>query len=321
MDFVIAGTRNASDALSLGADMLRTGGSALDAVESVIRQVEENLSDWSVGKEGFPNLLGETELDAGIMVGSSRQAGAVAAIKHYSCPISIARKVMELSPHVLLVGEGAELFAKSLGYEQTELTSKEMYLRWKNSLEGKGILFEQDSLEIRKLAERYGTNIKESLENFDFKAWYTKLSQFYHGTVNVIARDSSGEIVAGVSTSGLALKFPGRVGDSPIIGAGLYATKFGAAACVGTGELAIRLSLARIAVKDMEQGKDVSEVATTAIKDVLNLNAFGGLQILVMNANGTVSAATNETKLNLYYVVQTSKDKEPHKITTPIITN
>ena len=154
MDFVIAGTRNAGFALSLGADVMRNGGSALDAVESVIRQVEENLSDWSVGKEGFPNLLGETELDAGIMIGSTRRVGAVAAIKHYSCPISIARKVMELSPHVLLVGEGAELFAKSLGYEQTELTSNEMHSRWKNSLEGKGILLEQDSQGIRNLAER-----------------------------------------------------------------------------------------------------------------------------------------------------------------------
>ena len=124
-DWIITGTRNCNDYLDQGVDILANGGKAIDAVETVIKGVEDNPYDWSVGYNGFPNLLGEVELDASIMLGSTRQAGAVAGTKGFKHPISIARSVMEKTPHVLLVGEGAELFAKTIGFIQEDSLSDE----------------------------------------------------------------------------------------------------------------------------------------------------------------------------------------------------
>ncbi|MBY9000948.1 MAG: isoaspartyl peptidase/L-asparaginase, partial [Candidatus Heimdallarchaeota archaeon] len=115
VDYAICGTRNSNVGLPTGLSMLADGGSALDAVEESIKLIENNPYDITVGFNGFPNLLGIVELDASIMDGKTRKAGAVAAVKNYRHPISIARKVMDLTPHAFLVGEGAERFAKTLG--------------------------------------------------------------------------------------------------------------------------------------------------------------------------------------------------------------
>jgi beta-aspartyl-peptidase (threonine type) len=110
----ITGTRNAERGLEVGRKILSQGGSALDAVESSIRIAEDDPLDWSVGFDGLPNLLGRVELDASIMVGSTREAGAVAGVTTVRNPISLARKVMETTPHVLLVGAGADRFARAV---------------------------------------------------------------------------------------------------------------------------------------------------------------------------------------------------------------
>ena len=120
----IIGTRNAGEMLHIGAEILRNGGSAIDAVEATVNAVENNPLDQTVGYGGIPNLLGEVELDASIMDGRTLKAGAVAGIKHFKNPISIARKVMENTPHVLLIGDGAELFAEVMGFEKCELLSE-----------------------------------------------------------------------------------------------------------------------------------------------------------------------------------------------------
>ncbi len=314
----ICGTRNTAKYLDLGRTILAEGGSAIDAVEEVIRKVEDDPHDWSVGYNGFPNLLGEIELDASIMIGSTRAAGAVASIKHFRHPISIARKVMELTPHVLLVGAGAESFARSLGFEPVEYLGDESVRKYyQNIMAGKEML---DGLkvpqELEQLAWRYDKYIKEQLETFDYRSWYEKLSEQYHGTVNVIARDASGEICSGVSTSGLALKFPGRVGDSPLIGAGNYCDqRYGAATCVGTGELAIRSVMARTVVTYMSMGSSALDAARKALQELKNLNvASGVLQVLVMDAKGNCSAASNSERLH-YYVASSDMPSVTRKKT------
>ncbi len=307
--WAICGTRNAGKYLEIGRNILEEGGSAVDAVEAVIKEVEDNPLDWSVGYNGFPNLLGEVELDASIMIGSTRAAGAVAGIKHYRHPISIARKVMELTPHVLLVGEGAERFAQAIGFSPTDqLYDEEVKIYHQNIMKGKKML---DGLkvpqEIEQLAWRYDKYIKEQLASFDYRGWYLKLSEEYHGTVNVIALDTSGELCSGVSTSGLALKFPGRAGDSPVIGAGNYCDRrYGAAACVGTGELAIRLGLARLVVAYLSMGMSPLDAARKGLQELSLLETSGVLQVLTMDARGQCAAVSNSS--TLHYYVATSEE-------------
>lgn len=252
------------------------------------------------------------------MIGSTKQFGAVAGIKKYSNPISIARKIMELSPHVFLIAEGAENFAKSVGFVEAAILSEEMKRRYEQIMEGKSSQLIGDPDPIIRLAKKYNSNIKEKLENFPYKDWYNKLSYKYHGTVNVLAKDNDGEIVGGVSTSGLALKFPGRVGDTPIIGAGLYVNKDAAVACVGTGEITMRLCTAKTTIDELKNFQ-TSEVLKRRILEAKMLGDKGIIQILVLKSNGEVQAATNASVgEHLHVYLMTELDQEPKKIRTTI---
>jgi beta-aspartyl-peptidase (threonine type) len=294
-DWIIAGTRNCNDYLKEGVDILANGGKAIDAVETVIKGVEANPYDWSVGYNGFPNLLGEVELDASIMQGSTRQAGAVAGIKGFKHPISIARYVTK----------------------ETSLSDDSTILFQKNIIEGKedlkGLEVPQ---QVRDLAWRYDQYLKRQLDSFDYKKWYTKLSHEFQGTVNVIAKDIHGEICCGVSTSGLALKFPGRAGDSPLIGAGNYCDlRYGAAVCVGNGELAIRLGMAHRTVNYMQELGSVQQAVERSINDLLELGSDGVIQVLAMDQDGNVAACANQA---LHYVVANQQDPNVRRIDTTL---
>jgi isoaspartyl peptidase/L-asparaginase-like protein (Ntn-hydrolase superfamily) len=152
------------------------------------------------------------------------------------------------------------------------------------------------------LAWRYESYIERQMEEFDVKSWYEKLQAAWHGTVDVIAGDRKGEIVSGVSTSGLALKFPGRAGDTPLIGAGNFAdARYGAAACVGQGELAIRSSAAHSAVMHLKAGKTSEQAADAVIKDVLRVDRRGILQILVADKRGAAAASSSQRDLHTVY--------------------
>jgi len=289
----IIGTRNARDMLHIGAEIMRNGGSAMDAVEAAVNAVEENPEDMSVGLGGMPNLLGVTQLDASIMDGRTLRTGAVAAVEGYVRVISIARKVLEETPHVFLVGPGAEMFAKAMGFERTDLSTEASRERYD--------IFSKDALgeiEDERAREYYANYVK----NYRLREWYEKLSEERWGTVNVMAMDSNGDICSGVSTSGLSLKFPGRVGDSPIIGAGNYCdNRVGAAACTGRGELAIRLSTARTIISYMENGKTLGEATAQAMRDVLALNETGGMSCLAFDKDGnTISASTSRESTHWY---------------------
>ena len=247
--------------------VLQQGGSPIDAVEQGIRLVESNIDDHTVGRAGMPNLLGQIELDASIMDGSTRQAGAVAALRGFEHPISIARKVMEHLPHVLLVDRGAAKFAKEMGFSSRNLMTKETRVRWQRGLDERGEGSEDRSDYFRLL-----------------RSFLSRKDQAkYLGTVNFIAMDRFGNIAAGVSTSGLGWKYPGRVGDSPIIGAGNFAdNRYGAAACTGRGELALRSGTARSLVLYIKNGMSLTKAAETAMTDLRDFtDDFGTFMNLV----------------------------------------
>jgi len=285
--------------------ILKAGGSAIDAVEAGIREVENNPEDHSVGYSGFPNFLGQVELDASIMEGDTLSTGAVGAVKGYPNPISIARKVMETLPHVMLVGEGAERFAMETGFQKKDLLPEEIKQVWADLL--KKILTREQFEHLDELAIHDWIEVASDPE---------KTSSVYHstpenppkvgGTVNFIAMDSHGDICTGVSTSGWAWKFPGRLGDSPVIGAGNYAhNKYGAAACTGMGEMAIRASTARSVVLYMKMGKTLEEAGRMAMADLDELggNYISRMSIIAMDRKGNPMAFSNSEEAKFIYMM------------------
>ena len=283
--------------MQAATDILKQGGSALDAAIAAVRLVEDNLEDFGVGTGGIPNVLGQVELDATVMDGTTLAAGAVGAIKGYPNPIDIARKVMELTPHVMLVGEGAELFAEMHGFEKSELLTPEAKEIWRARVIGD---VETSSNAYEDQYSTYMTVVRH---------WKEMLHDRIFGTTNVIARDLQGNIACAVSTSGWGFKWPGRLGDSPVIGAGNYAdTRYGAAACTGRGEMAIRAVSAHSVVTYMRFGMSLEEALREAMADLRHLpddyaERANVMNIVAMDARGNVSAAS--TAEGAGFVVQT----------------
>jgi len=301
----IIGTRNAGEFLHAGATILRQGGSALDAVEASTRLVEDSPGDTSVGTGGIPNILGVQEMDASLMCGKTLMTGAVGAIKGFIHPISVARKLLDEAPHVMLVAEGAENFARVMGCEAGELETAESKAVYKAFVDD---AFEHDGIDE---SQSWVVNYVRSQ---GLREWYTRLADEHHGTVNIQAVDSDGNLACAVSTSGTALKFPGRLGDSPIIGAGNYCdNRFGAAACTGRGELAIRNSTSRSLIHYLADGLGVEAAAVRAMKDIHALGSFGGMNCLLMDARGnTMSATTVEDRESIHWFMDTGSS-EPEK--------
>lgn len=273
----LIGSSNAVVGFAEGMAVLRAGGSALDAVVVTIRRVEANPDDHSVGYSGLPNLQGEVELDASIMDGSTLATGAVAAMRNYQDAIDAARTVMDTLPHVLIVGRGAEMFAQESGLPQTDLLTPEAREIWETRLDATDAY----AVAMRDRAAKLTSDPERPLES--------------HGTVNVIARDAQGNIASGVSTSGWAWKYPGRVGDSPIIGAGNYADqRYGAACCTGRGEMAQRLCTAHSVVTFMRCGLSLEEALERAAEDLHQLADpfWGEVNIVAMDREGRHAAAS-----------------------------
>lgn len=273
----IVSSANGVGALAVGMRILRRGGSALDAVEACARIVEADPRDTSVGRGGWPNILGEVEVDASIMDGTTLRAGGVAAVRGYLYPISIARAVMERLPHVLLAGEGAERFAREIGAERASLLTASTRRLW---------------VEFLRKARETPTTIRRRRTLAPVVRRTVRLER--RGTVNFIALDRRGRMASAVSTSGWGYKYPGRVGDSPIIGAGNYCDgRFGGAACTGFGELAMRALTAKRAVDALARGLRPGPVAAAAIRESVALEPLDVLNIVVLSADGTHAAATN----------------------------
>lgn len=302
---VVVGSANVRVGLPAAIDTLRAGRSAMDAAIAVVRCVEDNHDDHGVGTGGIPNVLGQVELDASVMDGRTRAAGAVCAVKGYRHPIEIARKVMETTPHVMLAGEGAELFAERHGFERAELLTPEAEAIWRERIRGgapTGSSLYADSYQM------YMTAVTN---------WVQLLHDRMLGTTNVIVRDAAGNIASAVSTSGWGFKWPGRVGDSPIIGAGNYAdNRYGAAACTGRGEMAMRAVTAYSIVRSMRDGIPLDDALQRAMLDLRDLEDPFAERVNVMNAvamdrDGNVGAIS--TAPDTFYVFQTLDLPEPQE--------
>lgn len=256
--------------------LLHLGASALDAVEAACRVTEDDPEDHSVGYGGLPNVLGEVELDASIMEGRTLRSGAVAAVKGYGNPITLARQVMERLPHVLLVGRGAERFAAELGMTPADQRTAATLQRWRARFV-EHELIPGSSDDMIGLASQLTQPVPLHDRHVDAVALPQPVKHDdTQGTVNYLVRDQGGDLASAVSTSGIAWKYPSRVGDSPLIGAGNYCdNRYGAVACTGMGELAIRAATARSVILYLKGGMTLRAAGLEALAD---LNYFAGLE-------------------------------------------
>ncbi|MDO8585818.1 MAG: N(4)-(beta-N-acetylglucosaminyl)-L-asparaginase [Armatimonadota bacterium] len=242
---------------------LAAGASALDAVEKGVRVTEEDLDAASVGLGGRPNADGIVELDAAVMCGPGRRYGAVAGIRDIGEAISVARLVMEKTPHNLLVGEGARQFAVEQGFKPRWLLTEHRRLEWEEWKRSRGE------------------------------------SESSHDTVCVLALDGAGGLCAGTSTSGIAYKLPGRVGDTPLVGCGLYCDQLaGAAAATGPGEVIMRYVVSFRIVEEMRRGAPPHEACLSALGWIASENPRTGEQpligVIALNPSGEWGAAGSQ---------------------------
>ena len=295
-----------------GREMLANEACALDAVEAAIRVVEDDPTCNSVGTGGRPNAQGALELDASIMDGATMNAGAVTCLTMTKNPISVARKVMELTPHVMLAGQGATDFARRCGFSEYDPMTAESRAAWKKLHDevfsaSSDEAAQQSYLELT--AKDYGHATVLQLT----KALRSLLSTS-HGTVGVLATDQQRKTAAGTSTSGWPLRFPGRVADSSIIGAGTYANREAAASATGIGETAMRFCLAKDVCDLVLEGKSPAEACESAMLKILSIERFDHLvAVICIDADCNVGGAC--TKAGFQFEYMTSSDPEPVIVT------
>jgi len=259
---------------------LKRGDSGLDALEHGIKMIEDDHRARTVGFGGAPNILGRMQCDASVMDGATLRAGAVGAIEGCRYPFSAARKVMEVLPHVFLAGEGASRFAREVGIEQHDMLSAEAKKGYGAWLEANLTPDQRASLHDIPLAPFISFMTKPDLSK---------------GTVTFLVRERNGHLYGGVSTSGWAYKYPGRLGDSPVVGAGMYVdNRYGGAACTHTGEMTIRAGTARSVVLYMKRGASVSEACHEAIGDLRELKGgyLGPVIIHALDRHGEPCVVT-----------------------------
>lgn len=261
---------------SAGYPVLQRGGSALDAVEQAAIAVELNGGNHSVGVGGMPDASGVVTLDGCIMLSPQRSAG-VACVRNYPHVVSIARKVMELTPHKLLAGPGAEAFAAACGFPQRDLLVEESRRRWQ--------LWQSqpdDDARRRLFNQLNQANRERGVE-------------MPHDTIGVLALDASGTLAGGCSTSGMAFKLPGRVGDSPIIGHGLYVDPaVGGATATGNGELMMGTCASFLACERLRAGDAPLDAALHTLKRIAASYSLTPVQqtaLIVMRHDGAWACA------------------------------
>src|SRR5438552_6473646 len=259
---VVVSSANGLKAVEKAYAVLASGGDPLDAVISGVNIVEDDPEDVTVGYGGIPNEEGVVQLDASVMDGRTMKAGAVGALENIKNPSRVARLVMERTNRVFLVGPGALKFAKAHGFKEDNLLterSRKIWLYWKEKLSSRDDWIEAGDEEekdpdIRWFIEKYGVS--------DFRPG---------GTINCGAVTKDGEIVGTTTTSGLFFKVPGRLGDSPVIGAGLYVDgEVGACGSTGWGEGNIRFSGSHAVIELMRQGKSPEQAALAVLERVVN---------------------------------------------------
>ena len=260
--------------LKSGWEILRKNGALLDAIEQSANVTELDPEDTSVGYGGLPNADGVVQLDASIMNGPDHNCGSVACLEGIKTPCSVARLVMERTDHIHLMGKGAQNFARMHGFKVEELLteqSRKIWLRWKENLSDKDDYFPP----------------KDGDSNMERST----------GTINVLGINKNGDIAGITTTSGLAWKIPGRVGDSPIIGAGLYLdNEVGAVGATGRGEEMIRSCGSFLGVEYMRNGMTAQEACEAVCKRIIDINGGPSKvdfsdKIVALSKNGDVGCA------------------------------
>ena len=276
------------EAAIIGWRILQTGGSALDAVEAAVRALEDN-PEYNAGTGSCLTSDGNIELDAGIMEGQTLQVGAVACVELIKNPISLARKVMD-SPHVLLVGKGAQAYALERGIplcELEDLVTERQYQKW---------------IQQKKQASRKSHHEDEPRYHRREVA-SVEAREERHGTVGAVAIDMAGHLAAASSTGGIANQYPGRVGDSPLVGCGFYADDNAAISCTGDGEDFIRLLIAKRAADYVAHGESARDAATSAIA-FLGARATGTGGLIIVDRKANVGFAWNSSHLKYAYITE-----------------
>jgi beta-aspartyl-peptidase (threonine type) len=264
------GLRGVRRAAADGVDILRIGGTALDAIESSVVTMEDDPT-FNAGYGSALNLLGQIEMDASIMDGRTLQAGAVALVTRVKNPIRLARVVMEKTDHVLVASAGAERLAGLFRLESRNPVTRRAKSSWRL--------------------------LRAQLERGDV-AYLPRMSKLVQdlpeimsgGTVGAVARDKAGNIAAATSTGGLAMRLPGRIGDTPLIGSGTYADETGGCSATGIGEGAIRLALAKTACDLIQCGSSAQKAAERSVR---HLQERLGMQIgmVTIDAHGRIGSA------------------------------
>lgn len=293
----------AIDCVSRAMEILKAGGDTLDAVIAGVNIVEDDPDDTSVGYGELPNAEGDVELDACVMHGPTRRAGAVASLRHIKNPSKVAKVVLERTDHILLVGDGALRFAEKHGFKREELLterSREAWLRWREQLNPTDAWGPSHIRTVPAL-KRAGQSRATSAEALALHDWIDGVIRHPPtGTINCLAVDAKGDVSGVTTTSGLAWKIPGRVGDSPLIGCGLYVDNdVGAGGSTGRGEECIYINGAHTVVEGMRRGLTPTEATLEAMRrvaarygnDQIELAKFN-LSFYAVNKRGEYGAAS-----------------------------
>jgi N4-(beta-N-acetylglucosaminyl)-L-asparaginase len=262
---VVVASANGLQAIARAMEMIRGGADALDAVVAGANLVEDDPNDHSVGYGGLPNEEGVVELDAAVMHGPTHRAGAVASLRNIRNPSKVARLVMERTDHVLLVGEGALRFARAHGFQEENLLTDEarrIWLKWKETMSTKDDWLPPHD---QNTAESEIGEARLRHPDLHEDAGAERLT----GTLHCSGLDLHGNLSCVTTTSGLAYKIPGRVGDSPILGAGLYCDNaVGSAGSTGKGEANLQNCSSVMIVEYMRQGKSPEQACLEACKRI-----------------------------------------------------
>ncbi|XP_005807681.1 isoaspartyl peptidase/L-asparaginase-like [Xiphophorus maculatus] len=250
-----------------GASVLKSGGSALDAVEAAVRSLEDNPI-FNAGHGATLNVDGEVELDAIIVDGRTLASGAVSCVTNIANPVSLARAVMEKTSHIMLTGKGANQFAESIGI---------------NTVPTDKLVTEYE----KKEWEKHKKYIAGVMQEFNTK--------WAHDTVGAVAVDCAGNVACATSTGGIRNKMVGRVGDSPVIGCGGYAdNSSGAVSCTGHGESILKVTLARLVLSHVEQGKSVADASQLSLQYMSDRVQGAGGTIVVAPSGQWAATFTTE---------------------------
>jgi len=269
------------EAVKAAAELLQQGKPALDAAIAGAQVVEDDPKVHSVGYAGLGNAIGTVQLDACVMDGQTLNVGAVAAVENVRHPAALARRVMDRTPHALLVGDGARLFALQQGFALENMSTPESVAEWEK---------------LRRTRRQWDTGPRPATPDKG------------HDTIAILARDQQGSLGGVCTTSGLPHKLPGRVGDSPLIGHGLYVDNTaGGAGATGVGEEVIRIGGSLLIVEAMRNGRTPQEACELAVRKVNSVAVRRGVHpasvsFLALDPRGRVGAACTQ-KSNFEYAV------------------